>query len=173
VSDKIEKAIQQLGQLEWIESTNYNGVSRVRAHIRDKYDKTTLPQVWDELRRKVGDMQGNLPPGAGPSLVLDDYGDVWGIFVAIFGPEYSHAELREFAKLLRRELLLVQDVAKIDFWGDQKEAVYVEPLRDRLSQLGIDPQVIARTLQARNVVTNSGRVQVGREFIAIVASDVK
>ncbi len=167
VSDKVELAAQQLGQLKEVESKSDRGLSTVTVRIQNKYDKTTLPQVWDELRRKVGDMQGDLPPGAGPSLVLDDYGDVWGVFVAIFGAEYSHAELREFAKLLRRELLLVQDVAKIDFWGDKKEAIYVEPLRDRLSQLGIDPQVIARTLQAKNVVTNSGRVQVGPEFIAI------
>ena len=167
VSDKVELAAQQLGQLKEVESKSDRGLSTVTVRIKKKYDKTTLPQVWDELRRKVGDMQGDLPPGAGPSIVFDDYGDVWGIFVAIYGEEYTHAELREFAKLLRRELLLVQDVAKIDFWGEQKEAVYVEPLRDRLSQLGIDPQVIAHTLQAKNVVTRSGRVQVGREFITI------
>ena len=167
VSDRVEKAIQQLGQLEWIESTNYRGMSRVRARILDQYDKTALPQVWDELRRKVGDMQTQLPPGAGPSVVNDDFGDVWGVFVAIYGDEYSYADLKEVAKLMQRELLLVQDVAKIDFWGIQNEVIYVEPDRDRMSQLGIPPSRIDDLLRARNVATESGRVEVGREFLAV------
>ncbi|MBW2383783.1 MAG: efflux RND transporter permease subunit [Deltaproteobacteria bacterium] len=167
VSDRIEKAIQELGQLEWIESTNYRGMSRVRARMLDQYDKNALPQVWDELRRKVGDIQGNLPPGAGPSVVNDDFGDVWGVFVAIHGDEYSYAELREVAKLLQRELLLVEDVRKIDFWGMQEEAVYVETDRDRMSQLGISPGRIVELLRARNVAADAGRAQVGTEFIAI------
>ncbi|MFQ5657597.1 MAG: efflux RND transporter permease subunit [Candidatus Methylomirabilales bacterium] len=167
VSDRVELAIQQLGQLFWIESTSYRGFSRIQARVKDQYDKFALPQVWDELRRKVNDMQDDLPPGAGPSLVNDDFGDVWGVFVAIYGPEYSFAELREYAKLLRRELLLVQDVAKVDFWGDRSESVYVEPNRERMSQLGIHPGVIIQELRSRNLVSDSGRVQVGPEFIAI------
>jgi len=167
VSDKVELAIQQLGQLEWIESTSYRGFSRIKAHIRDQYDKQALPQVWDEVRRKVTDAQGSLPPGAGPSVVNDDFGDVWGVFIAIYGPEYSHAELREYAKLLRRELLLVEDVAKVDFWGELSEAVYVEPDRDRMSQLGISPERIGSLLEARNLVVDSGRVEVGAKRIPI------
>ena len=170
VSDKVEKAIQELSQLFWIESTSYWGMSRIKARIRDPYDKYALPQVWDELRRKVGDVQGQLPPGAGPSLVNDDFGDVWGVFVALYGPEYSYAELREVAKLLQRELLLVQDVAKIDFWGDRQEVVFVEPNRDRLSQLGIKPATFMRALRQKNLAVPSGRVDVGPEFLAIQPS---
>jgi len=167
VSDEIEKAIQQLGQLDWIESTSYRGMSQIKAHIKDKYGRDALPQVWDELRRKVNDAQGNLPPGAGPSLVNDDFGDVWGVFVAIYGSEYTHRELKEFAKMLRKELLLVTDVAKIDFWGARTEAVYVEPSRERMSQLGIHPAAIIEELRAKNVVADAGRVQVGPEFLPL------
>ena len=77
----------------------------------------SLPQVWDELRRKVSDAQGSLPPGAGPSIVVDDFGDVFGVFVAVYGDEYSYAELYDVAKFLRREFLLVEDVAKVDVLG--------------------------------------------------------
>ncbi len=167
VSDLIEQAVQQLGQLKEVESKSDRGLSTVTVRIKDQYDRNSLPQVWDELRRKVNDVQGQLPPGAGPSVVNDDFGDVYGIFVAIYGPEYSYAELREFAKLLRRELLLVEDVAKIDFWGDRGEALYVEPDRDRMSQLGILPQQIVQSLTDRNIVADSGRVRVGKEYIAI------
>jgi multidrug efflux pump subunit AcrB len=167
VSDKIEIAVQQLGQLKEVESKSDRGLSTVTVSIKDQYDKHALPQVWDELRRKVGDVQNQLPPGAGPSIVNDDYGDVWGVFVAIYGDEYTYAELKEVAKLLRRELLLVPDVAKIEFWGERTEAVYVEPDRDRMSQLGIHPGIIIEELREKNIVVNAGRVQVGPEFIAL------
>ena len=81
VSDEIELAVQKLGQLKEIESRSVRGFSTVTVTIQDKYDAESLPQVWDELRRKVHDAQGDLPPGAGSSLVVDDYGDVFGVFV--------------------------------------------------------------------------------------------
>lgn len=167
VSDKIERAVQQLGQLKEVESKSDRGLSTVTVRIKDQYDKRALPQVWDELRRKVGDVQNQLPPGAGPSVVNDDYGDVWGVFLAVYGDEYTHAELKEVAKLLRRELLLVKDVAKVAFWGDRPEAVYIKPIRDRMSQLGIHPQQILNKLVEKNVVADGGRVKVGEEFVAI------
>ncbi|RLB64874.1 MAG: AcrB/AcrD/AcrF family protein, partial [Deltaproteobacteria bacterium] len=73
VTDNIELAIQQLAQLDEIESKSERGLSTVTVSIKDRYNKDTLPQVWDELRRKVGDAQRKLPPGAGPSLVVDDF----------------------------------------------------------------------------------------------------
>ncbi len=167
VSDRIEQAVQQLGQLKEVESKSDRGLSTVTVRIKDKYDKAALPQVWDELRRKVNDVQGQLPPGAGPSIVNDDYGDVFGVFVAVYGDEYTAAELKEVAKMLRRELLLVQDVAKIEFWGERTEAVYVEPDRDRMSQLGIHPRQIVEGLRNRNIVSDAGRIEVGPDFIAV------
>jgi len=167
VSDKIEQAVQKLGQLKEVESKSDRGLSTVTVRIKDQYDKSALPQVWDEVRRKVNDVQGQLPPGAGPSIVNDDFGDVWGVFVAVYGDEYTYAEIKEYVKLLRRELLLVQDVAKIDFWGARTEAVYVVPNRDRMSQLGIYPQQVLGSLRDKNVVADAGRAEVGREFIAV------
>jgi multidrug efflux pump subunit AcrB len=167
VSDEIEMAVQELGQLDEVESRSTRGLSTVTVTMKDRFDKNTLPQVWDELRRKVSDAQGNLPPGAGPSMVIDDFGDVFGVFVAIYGEEYTYPELYEVAKFLRREFLLVQDVAKVDIWGDQPEVVYVELDRDRLSQLGLSPQVIVNELESRNIVSNAGRVNVGDDFITI------
>ena len=146
------------------------GLSIVTATMKDKYDKTTLPQVWDELRRKVGDAQGRLPPGAGPSVVNDDFGDVYGIFIAVYGNEYEFDELWEVAKMLRLELLLVQDVAKIDIIGNRPEVIYVQLNRDRMAQLGIPAAAIAQELQRQNLVANSGSVNVGPEFITIEPS---
>jgi multidrug efflux pump subunit AcrB len=167
VSDRLEKAVQKMGQLKRVVSKSDRGLSTLTVTIKDKYGKELLPQVWDELRRKIGDAQRELPPGAGPSLVVDDYGDVYGIFIAVTGDGYSYAEIKDVVDLLRRELLLVQDVGKIDTYGERTEAVYVTLNRDRMSQLGISHDVIINELQQKNLVTDSGRVSVGNEFITL------
>ena len=167
VTDRLEKAAQQMGQLKFIESKSDRGLSTITVTIKDKYQKEDLQQVWDELRRKIGDVQNELPPGAGTSIVVDDYGDVYGIFVAIHGDGYSYAEIKDVVDLLRRELLLVQDVGKIDTYGERVEAVYVELNRDRMSQLGISDDALIAELRQKNVVTDAGRVKVGSEFITI------
>jgi multidrug efflux pump subunit AcrB len=172
VSDELELAVQKLGQLDEVESKSDRGLSTLTVTIKNSYDKTTLPQVWDELRRKVGDAQQNLPPGAGPSLVVDDFGDVYGVFVAVYGQGYTYAELKDVADLLRLELLLVQDVAKIELFGVRPEIVYVEFDRDRMSQLGISTDVIVNELRQKNVVTDAGKVKVGTEFISIEPTGV-
>ena len=87
VTDVIERAAQQLGQIKRVESRSERGLSTVTVTIQDQYGKEALPQVWDELRRKVNDAQGQLPPGAGPSIVNDDYGDVYGIYYALISRE--------------------------------------------------------------------------------------
>ena len=168
VTDRIELAVQQLGQLKEIrESYSTRGLSIVKVRIKDRYDATKLPQVWDEMRRKVGDAQGKLPPGAGPSIVNDDFGDVFGIFFAVTGDEYSNAELNEVVKMLRKELVLVQDVAKVEVYGVSPEALYVELDRDRLSKLGLSPMTIFQQLSEKNQVVDAGRVKVGPDFIFI------
>jgi len=86
-----------------------------------------MPQVWDELRRKINDAQALLPPAArGRSIVVDDFGDVFGIFFAITGDGYSESELRRYAELLRRELLAAKNVKKVDLFGAQQEEVFLE-----------------------------------------------
>ena len=167
VTEVIEEAVQALGQLKEVRSISKPGLSVIYTEVQERYDKTTLPQVWDELRRKVGDAQSKLPPGVLPSVVNDDFGDVYGIFFAITGDGYSQAELLDFANLLKRELLLVQDVAKVSFWGAQTEAVYVEMSRGRMSQMGISPDRVYATLALQNQVTNSGRFRVGSDYIRI------
>ncbi len=167
VTDKIEIAVQQLGQLKLVDSISKPGWSSVHVEIKDKYDKNTLPQVWDELRKKIRDEESKLPPGTSKPIVYDDFGDVYGIFYAIYGDGYSYAELKKYAKLLRRELLLCDDVAKITLSGVQDEVVYIEISRARLSQLGISPNMIYKSLKGQNLVAPAGKVVVGQKYIRI------
>lgn len=167
VSDVIELAAQQLEQLERVVSRSERGRSTVTVTIKDQYDRHSLPQVWTELRHKIGDAQRLLPPGAGPSVVFDDFGDVFGIFFALTGSDYSDADLYDTAKLLRRELLLVPDVKKAEIFGHQQEVIYIELARDRIAQLGIRPETIFAALREQNLVVNSGSVDVGPNAITI------
>ena len=167
VTDEMEVAVQKMSQLDEIQSRSERGLSTLTVTMQDKYDKSSLPQIWDELRRKVNDAQKNLPPGAGPSIVVDDYGDVYGVFIVFYGKDYSYAELKKVTDMLRRELLLVEDVAKIDSFGERREAVYIELDRDRIAQLGVPPAMIIRELQSKNLVSDAGRAKVGSEFITL------
>ena len=167
VSDELERAVQKLGKIKRIESRNIPGQSTLTIEMRSTVPGTALPQVWDELRRKVGDVQSSLPPGAGPSLVIDDYSDVYGVFIALYGDEYSDRELYDVAKMLRKELVLVKDVAKVELFGVVPEVVYIEFDRERLSQIGISSDAIMDQLVAEGIVFNAGMVPSGDEYLRI------
>lgn len=167
VTDRIETAIQQMSQVKEIKSVSTAGFSNITVTIKDKYDKHSLPQVWDELRRKVNDVQSQLTPGAGPSIVNDDYGDVYGIFFAITGQGFTMAELKEIAKDLRKELLLVPGVAKVVLKGDIDEQVFVELSQSKLAQFGISTDTISDLLTTQNKVISSGMATVGQDRIRI------
>ncbi|WP_425613702.1 efflux RND transporter permease subunit [Anatilimnocola sp. NA78] len=168
VTTHIESACQQLGQLDRVESESTRGRSVVSVVIKDQFDKHSIPQVWDELRRKIADVQPQLPPSVrGNSQVIDDFGDVYGIFLAITGEGYSYPELRRYTEFLRRELQSVSDVKKVALFGEQQELVFLEISRHRLARLGINEDQIYRQLQARNIAADGGRVRVGDEHIAL------
>ncbi len=167
VTNVIEKACQEMGQLERVESRSSRDLSIVQVSMKDRFDKGTLPQVWDELRRKVADAQRSLPPGAGPSIVNDDFGDVYGVFLAITGDGYTPREIYEYAKFLQRELLKAQDVKRITLYGVQKEAIFIEMRRDKMSSFGVAPTDIARALKAKNIPASGGHLPLGAEYIPI------
>src|SRR5262249_5625263 len=168
VTSPIENACQQLGQLKRVESESSRGRSVIKAVIKDRYDRKRIPQVWDELRRQINDVQPRLPPSVrGKSVVIDDFGDVYGIFLAITGEGFSYPELRRYAEFLRRELVQVQDVQKVELFGEQPEGVFLEISRQRLAPLGTNEDEIYRLLQAKNAAADGGRVRVGDEHLAL------
>ena len=172
VTDAVETAIQQLGQLKEMTSISKPGVSIITATVKDKYGKAELPQVWDELRRKVGDMQNTLPPGVLPSIVNDDFGDVFGILLAVTGDGYTYKELKDVVDYLRKELLLVNDVSKVTLWGAQVEAIFVEISTAKLARLGLGLDTVYAALKSQNMVVPAGSVKVGPEYIRISPTGV-
>ena len=168
VTNPIEIACQQLGQLDHVESESSRGRSVVTVTIKDQYDKHRIPQVWDELRRKIADVQIQLPPSVrGQSVVVDDFGDVYGIFLAVTGEGFSFPEQRRYVEFLRRELLQVPGVKSIALFGEQREVVFLEISRQRLAQLGLNEELIYSKLQERNIAADGGRIQVGDQHIPL------
>ena len=168
ITNPIEGACQQLGQLKRVESESARGRSVVSVIIQDRYHRDSIPQVWDELRHKIADVQSRLPPSVrGRSIVVDDFGDVYGIFLTITGEGFTYPELRRYSEFLRRELQTVSDVKKVDLFAEQQETVFLEISRQRLAQLGINEDQIYAQLQAKNVVADGGRVRIGAEYPAL------
>ncbi|MBC2711642.1 MAG: efflux RND transporter permease subunit [Desulfosarcina sp.] len=172
VTERIEKAIQELGQLKRVESYSSRGLSTVKVKVQDHYDKYTIAQVWDEMRRKIYDVQQELPPGAGPTIINDDFGDVFGVYYALYGEGYSYAELKKVAELLKRELVTVVDVKKVVFFGEQSEAVYVEMSREKMAALGITRVEIFDALSAKNLPADAGKIKIGSEYIPIFPTGI-
>jgi multidrug efflux pump subunit AcrB len=168
VTNPIETAVQELGQLKRVESESGRGRSVVKVIIEGRYDRHQIPQVWDELRRKIHDVQPQLPPAVrGRSEVVDDFGDVYGIFLAITGDGYTYPQLRRYAEFLRRELSRVDYVQKVELFAEQDEQVFLEISRWRLARLGINEDRIYDLLKAKNVAADGGRVRVGDEHPAL------
>jgi multidrug efflux pump subunit AcrB len=167
VTEKIEKAVQEMGQLKRVESYSARGLSTVKVKIKDKYRKADLPGVWDEMRRRLMDYNRQLPPGAGPIMVNDDFGDVYGAYFGLVGDGFTYAEMKDVAELLKRELLVVQDVKKVTLFGVRPEAVYVEMSRTKMAALGITRAEIFQALKAKNVPVDSGRMRFGPQYLAI------
>ncbi len=167
VTDEIEKAVQKLGALDEVRSISKAGLSYVYADIKESIPSRKLPQIWDELRRKVLEAQSTLPDGSYPPIVYDDFGDVYGVFLALTGDGFSTAEMKDYVNIIQRELLLVDDVARVEMWGDQQECVNLEISNERLADLGVNPGQIVETLQGQNQIVDAGSLTVGSERIRL------
>ncbi|RKZ48522.1 MAG: AcrB/AcrD/AcrF family protein [Gammaproteobacteria bacterium] len=167
VTDRIELALQQLKQLDFVESWSRDGMSLIKADIIPAYSTKEVPQIWDEMRRKVREVEANLPPGVQRPVVNDDYSDVYGHLLALTGDGFSYAELEEYAKHLKKELSLVEGVAKVIFWGEQEKVIYIHTSETQLSQLGLSTANLEATLHEQNVVVDSGSVDVQNKRLRI------
>ena len=167
VTDVIEKAAQSADEVENIYSISRAGVSIVYVDIMDHNRAKQIQQLWDMLRRKIADAQGDLPQGAGPSRVEDDFGDVYGIFLALTGDGFSNAELEDYAEFIQRELLLVGNVSRVQIFGTRTQAVNVDVSMAKCATLGIHPHRIVSVLRSQNRVVVPGSVQAGSQRIRV------
>lgn len=175
VTETLESAIQQLGEVDEVRSVSSAGRSEISVDILYSASptKADLQQIWSKLRNKVSDASGQLPPGAGAPYVADDFGDVYGLSFLVTGDGYTPAEISEYARGLRTELLEVDDVAKVQLFGAQQEAIYVEVSRERANALGLSVEQIYADLDQQNSVVSSGDVQFGdRRMVLQITGEI-
>ncbi len=170
VTETLERNIQQLAELDQLESFSRDGTSLIYVHIDERFGGQRLRQIWDELHKHVYRGAAELPDGVIGPLIEDDYGDVYGVLLALSGEGFSYAELEEIIEDVRDELLRVSDVAKVDLFGAQGERVFVETTRAKIAELGLPPHLIARSLDRRNVVAPSGFIELGPRELPIYTS---
>ncbi|QYJ75334.1 efflux RND transporter permease subunit [Shewanella sp. FJAT-52076] len=170
VTDVIESAVQSLQEVKEVKSVSKQGMSEVTVEIDLRFSKTKgeLDQVWDKLRRKIGDAQRQLPSGAGPAIVNDDFADVYALFYAVTGKGYSDKQLFDYVDFLSKELALVDGVAKTAILGNRQEEIYLEFSAPRLASLGVSAQQIFAVLQKQNLVTVAGDLSAGNMRLAVM-----
>ena len=168
VTDKIEKAIQEMPEIDFITSQSRTGISVITPNYKESY-KNMRP-IFDDLRRKVEDIEADLPQGIDGPHVNDDFGDVYGIIYGLMGDGFSYRELKDIADEIKDELLKVDDVAKVQLQGIQNEVVFVEYNNARLTELGLSPQQLNADLASLNIISSGGSIRVGPERITLEPS---
>jgi len=167
VTDRIELALQEMKQIWYIKSKSGAGLSTIWVNIKPSYSSKAMPQIWDELRRKIRDVESSLPPGAGRPLIFDDFGDVYGHLIAVTGDGFNYAELEAYVKDIKKELSLVDGVARVEMWGEQSKVIYLDASQAQLSALGISEETLQATLQQQNLVVDAGRLNLNDQRLRI------
>jgi multidrug efflux pump len=165
ITDPLEKAIQEIPELDYIASVSKTGYSSISLMIKESY--SDMRPIWDDLRRKMEQASARLPEGAIGPRVNDELDDVFGIQIALMGEGYTYAELKDVADDVRDELLHLPDAAKVDIFGAQAERIFVEYDDSRLAELGVSPMYLMEVLRSRNIIIPGGEVRTGRERLVL------
>lgn len=168
VSAVLEKAIIEMPELDSVSSTSRNGISIVSAEYKAKY--SNMRPIFDDLRRKVTAISGDLPAGVLGPVVDDELGDVFGIVYSLSGVGFSYPELKFEAERIRDELLLLDDVGKVELQGLRDETIYVEYSDATLRELGITSNELASAIANTNTISSGGQMLVGNERLSLEPS---
>lgn len=168
VTDKLEKVIQEIPEIDFIRSQSKAGVSLIFVHIKPEY--TLMRPIWDKLRRKVQRAAAELPEGVTGPIVDDEFGDVFGSLIAVTGDGFTYRELKQVADEVRDELLLIDDAAKVEIVGDQEERIFVVFDNAALAELQLSPIQLMQILRARNIIMPGGDLSTRYENIVFEPS---
>ena len=170
VTDRIEKKLEELPNLDYLKSYSKPGESVVFVNLKDSTRASDVPDLWYQARKKVGDIKQSLPQGVQGPFFNDEFGDTYSLIFALTSDGFGQRELRDYAERLRAELLGVPDVSKIDLLGTQDEKIYLEFSTQQLAAMGLDVSQLIQTLQQQNAIQPSGTVNTEIEKIAIRVS---
>jgi multidrug efflux pump subunit AcrB len=173
VTEPIETALQQMSQFKKVESVSKPGVSEITIEMKSNFDGKQLPQIWDELRKRMADIKNTLPAGIRPIQVMDDFGDVYGLYFALTAPDFTPYQLREFARLIRRDLLTVPNVTKVNVTGVLKEQITINIDTSQLANLGVSLPDVKNALSFSLRPFSNGRLNIEGQRIRIPVGGVE
>lgn len=170
VTDKIEKQLQNTPGLDYLESYSMPNQAIIYVNLKEEIKTKQLQPIWFKVRNSVNDIKDTLPAGVVGPYFNDDYADVFGTVFAVTSDGFSYEEMRTEAEKIRRQLLDVEDVKKIELSGVQPEKIYVEIESGKLAKLGINPNAIINTLQAQNAMSPAGMVETSSDRVNLRVS---
>jgi multidrug efflux pump len=170
LTDRIEKKLQETPRLDHLRSYSKPGESVVFVFVKDSSRPDEIKDTWYQVRKKVGDIRGQLPAGIQGPFFNDEFGDTFGNIYALTGDGFSYAQLKEAADRIRADLLRVKDVAKVELIGEQDEKIFVEISNAKLATIGVEPAAVFAALAQQNAVASSGSFETATERIYIRAS---
>ena len=167
VTDVLEKSIRSMGDLDHVESRSMDDVSYILVELASTVPPDDLQQYWDILRRKVANVQTQLPSGAQPSMVLDDFGDVYGMFYAMTSDGFGYQEMMDYAQLVRRTVLDIDGVSSVDIYGERQACINIDIQEAKMANLGVHPAEIILTLRGQNATVYSGYYNSGDKRVRV------
>lgn len=167
VTDVLEKSIRSMGDLDHVESRSMNDVSFILVELGSTVPPADLQQCWDILRRKVADVQAQLPAGAQPSMVMDDFGDVYGMFYAMTSDGLGYQEMSNYAELVRRTVLDIDGVSSVDIYGERQSCINIDIQEAKMANLGVHPAEIILTLRGQNATVYAGYYDSGEKRVRV------
>jgi len=170
VTDRVEKKLEELPYLDYVKSYTKPGDSLVYVMLLDSTPAHLVPDLWYQVRKKIGDIRMTLPEGIQGPFFNDEFGDTYSIIYAFTSDGFSPREVRDELEIVRAELLRVADVAKVDFIGTQDEKIYLEFSTQQMASLGIDASTLMDSLEAQNAIVPSGTLDSGNERISVRVS---
>ena len=168
VTDKLEKKIREMEEVDQVDSQSMAGMSLIFVNIQERYKD--MKPIWQKLRNKLKDAQPDLPEGVPEPTINDEFGDVFGVVAALIGDGFTYREIKDAADRARDELLKVEDTAKVELFGVQNERIFVDFSNARCAQYGLGPSVLASSLSSQNIIQPGGAALVGPERVVIEPS---
>lgn len=170
VTEVLEEAIQSLGELYYLKTDNRQGLSKITVYVKKEIRADEMQQLWDKLRRKVSDARSKLPAGAADPVVNDDFGDVLGVFYSLQGDGYSYREMEDWIQLLKKEMLKLKDVAKVELFGIQNRSIEISVNPATMAQRGVTIGDIANAFDKYNRVVDAGALETSSNRLRVEAT---
>lgn len=170
ITDKLEKKLQEVPHLDYTNSFSRPGESMIFVVVKDNTFSNDIPDVWYQVRKKIGDIRHTLPQNIESLTFNDEFSDVYGSMYALTGDGFDYAALKKQAELIRIELLKINDVAKVDFFGEQKQRLFIEISNTKLVAIGLNTAQIIDILQSQNAVVQGGSFDSADERIRLAVS---